>query len=81
MQTAWTALNFEFDRDDNPISRSVQAVVEYAFPWSKGVSKRERLAQAFKRLREGNKERFDEREFNQHDRHRIKTTRGWIEGA
>jgi hypothetical protein len=81
MQTAWTALDLDFDRDDNPISRSVQAVIEYAFPWNKGVSKRERLGLALKRLREGDKARFDAGEFGEHNRHRIKTTRGWIEGT
>jgi hypothetical protein len=78
MQAAWTAIGFEFDRDDNVVSRSVGALVEYAFPWRKDVSKRERLGLALRILREGDRERFDEREFSEHERHRIKTVRGWI---
>jgi hypothetical protein len=78
MQAAWESLNLNFDRDDNPVSRSVQAVVEYVFPWSESVSRRERLGLALRKLTGGDKQRFDQSEFSEHDRHRIKTVRGWV---
>jgi hypothetical protein len=76
MQAAWQAVDIRFDRDDNLISRSVNAAVELFFPWSKDTALSERARTAYTALRRRGSERMGMGEFEDHERHRIKTARG-----
>jgi hypothetical protein len=77
LQEAYEAVGIELDRNDNPITRSVRAAVEYAFPAAgKDASQPTRLRAAFAALRSFKVERLSQAEFAEHDRHVIKTARG-----
>lgn len=80
MQQAFEAVGMAFNRDDNLVSRGVGAAIEYFFPVDKQTPTADRAAAAWKMLREGVTERYNqEEEFAEHDKHVIKTARGkWI---
>lgn len=77
LQDAYEAVGIELDRNDNPVTRSLRAAVEYAFPTAgreAGVGQRVRAAWAA--LRSFPEERLSRAEFAEHERHVIKTARG-----
>ncbi len=79
MQSAWESLEQSFDRDDNPIARSVNAAVVYFFPWDKQTPRGVRAKEALATLRGGVQERFGAEVFADHEQHTIKTARGaWV---
>jgi len=79
MQQAFEAVGMAFNRDDNFVSRSLGATIEYFFPFDKQTPASVRAKAAWKMLREGMNQRFTEEEFAEHDKHVIKTARGkWI---
>jgi len=80
-QEAWQAIGMEVDADDNFISRSLAAAIEMIFPWSDKTSWKDRAKLAVDALRHGNRERESvEKQFSEHEHHRIKTARGlWVE--
>lgn len=78
LQEAYEAVGIELDRNDNPVTRGLRAAVEYAFPASgKGTSRRARLGAAWDALRSFEVTRLSQAEFAEHERHVIKTARGW----
>lgn len=76
-QEAWDAANMGFDREDNFISRGLNAAVEYFFPWRPDTPRRERAKLAWQAWRHARKERHhQEVEFAEHAAHEILTARG-----
>jgi hypothetical protein len=76
MQQGLQLVGLPFDRDDNFINRSVDAGIEFFFPWDAGASPKERVRAAVRRLRQGSTERFGAEQFAEHEAHRIRTARG-----
>ena len=62
-------LQMGFDREDNFISRGVNAAVEYFFPWRPDVPRRERAKLAWYAFRHARQERhYQVTEFAEHER-------------
>ncbi|MFT3923368.1 MAG: ferritin-like domain-containing protein [Myxococcales bacterium] len=76
MQQGLALVGLPVDRDDNFINRGVDAGIEYFFPLEAGTPVSERAKAAYRRFRDGAKERFGAEQFAEHEAHRIRTARG-----
>jgi hypothetical protein len=80
LQESWRGIGLDIDRRDNVLTRGMDTAVEYFFPPDKLRSRKQRLASALAALRGQRSGQFGMEEFGMHERHVIKTVRGWSDG-
>jgi hypothetical protein len=79
MQEAFRTVGIELDRDDNVLTRGLDAAIACAFPADPEASTASRLRAAFQVLARRGTPELTRAEFAEHEQHRIKTARGaWV---